>query len=219
MIGKKGWIGVFVIVATLGATGAAVAAESAGHGLTSYIGKTKAKEIALQTVQGKVDDVELERKRDSVYYEVEVIKPGVREEVDVHVDAASGKVLKVVHDDDRADRSQGKVASAAPAPSSPPATAGQISAARASEIAAKALNGTVVEVERDRENGVLVYEVKLKTNEGYIEVKVAAADGKVISTERDDDDDRYDDDRYDDHDNDRYDDHDDDDRFDDDDED
>lgn len=121
---KKGWIIGLGLVVALGGTSAVVAAEAAG----SYIGKTKAKQIALKEVPGTVTDIELERKRDIVYYEVDIDRTDSYQEVDVHVDAYTGKVLRVVNDDDDAPRgisatapAASAVATAAPSTVSAPA--------------------------------------------------------------------------------------------------
>ncbi|MHA7965291.1 PepSY domain-containing protein [Paenibacillus sp. CAU 1782] len=108
---KKGWIIGLGLVVALGGTSAVVAAETAG----SYIGKTKAKEIALKEVPGTVTDIELERKRDVVYYEVDIDRRDSYQEADVHVDAYTGKVLRVVNDDDDAPRNASVTAPAASA--------------------------------------------------------------------------------------------------------
>lgn len=122
---KKGWIIGLGLVVALGGTSAAVAADAAG----SYIGKAKAKQIALKEVPGTVTDIELERHRDGVYYEVDIDRENSYQEADVYVDAYTGKVLRVVNDDDDAPRNVSSAASAAapasPSKASPSATAAQ----------------------------------------------------------------------------------------------
>jgi uncharacterized membrane protein YkoI len=122
---KKGWIIGLGLVVALGGTSAAVAADAAG----SYIGKAKAKQLALKEVPGTVTDIELEHNRDGVYYEVDIDRENSYQEVDVYVDAYTGKVLRVVNDDDDAPRNVSPAASAAatasPSKASPSATAAQ----------------------------------------------------------------------------------------------
>ncbi|SDT05077.1 Peptidase propeptide and YPEB domain-containing protein [Paenibacillaceae bacterium GAS479] len=63
-------------------------------------------------------------------------------------------------------------------------------------IAQKAVSGKLVEVDPDRDDGRLVYEVKLLTDKGTVEVEVDIATGKITGMDHDDDrDDRKDDDR------------------------
>lgn len=71
-----------------------------------------------------------------------------------------------------------------------------ITAKQAGEIAAKHVQGTVVEIDRDKEWGKLYYEVELRVQDGEAEVKVDAQTGKVVNVEydRDDNDDLDDDD-------------------------
>ncbi|GEM_PF-1226871 len=122
---KKGWIIGLGLVVALGGTSAAVAADAAG----SYIGKAKAKQIALKEVPGTVIDIELEHNRDGVYYEVDIDRENSYQEADVYVDAYTGKVLRVVNDDDDAPRNVSPAASApataSPSKASPSATAAQ----------------------------------------------------------------------------------------------
>lgn len=122
---KKGLIIGLGLVVALGGTSAAVAADAAG----SYIGKAKAKQIALKEVPGTVTDIELERHRDGVYYEVDIDRENSYQEADVYVDAYTGKVLRVVNDDDDAPRNvsatAAAIAIASPSKASPSATAAQ----------------------------------------------------------------------------------------------
>lgn len=64
-----------------------------------------------------------------------------------------------------------------------------ISKTEAGSIAAKAVSGTVLKVKKEREDGIFVYEVKLKTDSGIAEVEIAAASGAVLSIEYGDSDD------------------------------
>lgn len=82
---------------------------------------------------------------------------------------------------------------------------------QAIEAAQNAAPGKVEDIEREREDGWVYYEVELEDGKTDYDVIVDAMDGTVVSVESDDDDD-YDDDDYDDDD-------DDDDHYDDDDDD
>jgi uncharacterized membrane protein YkoI len=85
--------------------GGAGAAFAAGAPAGDYIGKAKAKQIALQAVPGTVTDVDLERHSGTVYYEVDIDRKDDFRESDVYIDAVSGKVLRIVEDDDDDRRS------------------------------------------------------------------------------------------------------------------
>ncbi|WP_214630535.1 PepSY domain-containing protein [Paenibacillus agaridevorans] len=109
MMIKKSWIIGAGLVAVLGGAGAAFAA---GAPAGDYIGKAKAKQIALQAVPGTVTDVDLERHSGTVYYEVDIDRKEDFREADVYIDAISGKVLRIVEDDDDDDRRSESVAEA-----------------------------------------------------------------------------------------------------------
>ncbi|MGO4375232.1 PepSY domain-containing protein [Paenibacillus sp. 2TAB19] len=206
MMNRKIWmIGLGLIVA-LGGASAAVAAE----GATSYIGKTKAKQIVLNAAPGTVTDIELERERNTVYYEVDIDRKDTFQEVDVHVDAATGKVLKVKNDDDDAPRTTvAPTTSPTTAPSTAPSTAPTsapsaesasttITKEQAGKLAQQKVKGEVIRVETDWDDGIKKFEVKLRTAAGRAEVDIAAATGKVLDVDYDnDDDDNDDDDDYD----------------------
>jgi uncharacterized membrane protein YkoI len=136
MMKKKGWIIGLGLVVALGGTSAVVAAEAT----SSYIGKNKAKQIALQAVPGTVTDIELERERGTVYYEVDIDRKDTLQEADVHVEALTGKVLKVKNDDDDARRTAAApvapaAAQASPVPGKAAAEAPAATAAPAATVA------------------------------------------------------------------------------------
>lgn len=58
---------------------------------------------------------------------------------------------------------------------------------QAKAIAAEAAGGTALGVERESEGGQLIYEVKVQTSSGRMEVEVRASDGGVVEIEPDDD--------------------------------
>lgn len=199
MKNKKSWmLGVGLVVALAG-TSAVVAAEAA----TAYIGKEKAKQIALKEAPGKVTDVDLERKRSVAYYEVEIDRQDSQREVDVHVEAVTGKVLKVEEDDDNRKWAATPVIGNGKGTASKPATASKsITKEQATKLAQQAVKGEVIRVETDWDDDDKEYEVTLRTASGYAEVEISASTGKVLDIDYDDDDDDYDDDHDDDHDDD-----------------
>lgn len=69
------------------------------------ISEKEAKELALETVKGTINEFELDEDDGNVYYEVEM-KDEEKKEIDVLIDASSGNVLKEEddsHDDDSED--------------------------------------------------------------------------------------------------------------------
>ncbi|WP_337098717.1 PepSY domain-containing protein [Paenibacillus sp. YIM B09110] len=194
MMKRKGWIIGLGLIVALGGTSAAVAAE----GVTSYIGKIKAKQIALNAAPGTVTDIELDRERNTVYYEVDIDRKDTFQDVDVHVDAATGKVLKVKNDDDDTPRT---TTAPTTAPTTSPTSAPSAESAsttitkeQAGKLAQQKVKGEVIRVETDWDDGMKKFEVKLRTAAGRAEVDIAAATGKVLDVDYDNDDDDNDDD-------------------------
>lgn len=145
-----------------------------------YITVEQAKTAALKAVKGHVEDVDLERKQGKVYYEVEVEQAGGHD-IDVRVDAVSGKVLAVLDrdmdDEDDRDRNHD---------SKNPSAKAKITSKQASDIAVKTVSGgKVIRVKLDEDDNRYIYEVKLTTSKGKAEVDIDAVTGKVLSVDHD----------------------------------
>ncbi len=191
---RKTWIAVLAVMMILGAAGVVSAQTS-----DTLIGKQKAREIALQQAQGTVDDIDLERKQGKLVYEVEIEQSNRDDDdVEVKIDAATGQVLAVETDDDRTPSTKKAIQPAAPqsvadtvaqtqkATDTKPAV---ITKEQARQIAVDTVGGKVVEIERDRDDGILIYEVELRTSRGEVELDIDAISGKVLKIDYDDDDD------------------------------
>jgi uncharacterized membrane protein YkoI len=63
----------------------------------------------------------------------------------------------------------------------------QITEAQAKEIALKQVQGTIVKVELETEDGVLLYEIDVKAPDQLYEVKIDAKSGKVLKVEKEND--------------------------------
>ncbi|QOS81696.1 PepSY domain-containing protein [Paenibacillus sp. JNUCC31] len=145
----------------------------------------QAKEAALKATDGKVDDVDLERRNGQTFYEVEIDKKGSNDVV-VRLEAYTGKILAIVDDEDYDDDDDynGTVAGA----SSNQAASKQVklTETQASNIALKQVTGgKVTKIELDHDNGRYVYEVELRTAGGEADVDVDANTGKVLSFDQD----------------------------------
>ncbi|UPK43773.1 PepSY domain-containing protein [Paenibacillus pabuli] len=199
----KLWIGSLSAAVLLG--GSAVAASGSVNGQSVQSAQTsttqsvtqtqkntgklltvaQAKEAALKATDGKVDDVDLERRNGQTFYEVEIDKKGSNDVV-VRLDAYTGKILAVVDDEDYDDDDDynGTVAGA----SSNQAASKQVklTEAQASNIALKQVTGgKVTKIELDHDNGRYVYEVELRTADGEADVDIDANTGKVLSFDQD----------------------------------
>ncbi|KKK36489.1 hypothetical protein WQ57_18905 [Mesobacillus campisalis] len=131
--------------------------------------------IALQEVNGVIEEIELEKEADKVIYEVEIEE----NDIDYHlnIDAYTGQIYSVDRDEDDDDDNR--------------QNGGQdqqdiISQTDAIVIAEKAVNGKMTEIKIDEDDGFIKYEVELKTARGEAEVEIDAATGKVLDVEYDD---------------------------------
>ncbi|KOP69085.1 peptidase M4 [Bacillus sp. FJAT-18019] len=178
----------------------AAGTQAAATKQQQLIGMEKAEQLALAAASGSgiVESIDIDRKKGKMVYDVEIQQNN--REVDVWIDAYTGKSLGVRVDQDD-DDDHGNIPS------------NLIGAGKASAIAVKHVKGgTAVDVDLDHDDGRWVYEVEVKTTQGSSEVEVHATSGKVIKAEYE----KYDDHDDDDHDHDwDHDDHDHDDRNDD----
>ncbi|MCM3173819.1 MULTISPECIES: PepSY domain-containing protein [Paenibacillus] len=202
----KLWIGSLSAAVLLG--GSAVAASGSVNGQSvqttptstsqsttqnqSNTGKlltvTQAKAAALKAADGngKVDDVDLERRNGQIIYEVEIDRRGSNDVV-VRLDAYTGKVLAVVNDDDDDDDYNRAVTNNSSSTSA--SNQVKLTVAQASDIALKQVTGgKVTKVELDHDDGRYVYEIELRTAQGEADVDIDANTGKVLSFDQDFDD-------------------------------
>ncbi|MBT2292771.1 PepSY domain-containing protein [Paenibacillus albidus] len=196
---RKLWGGITAAVILLGSAGTlgivqgASAAAQTPETSQARIGVDKAKQFALKEVQGRIESVELETKNGKTYYEVE-IEQGQRD-VDVLIEAYTGKTLSVRADDDRDndedDRYEQSVTEA-----SAQDKGTKITVAAAKATAVKAAGGKVVEVDLDRDNSNLKYEIEVRNGNVSAKVGIDAYTGKVLYIDRDNDNDDFDGDDF-----------------------
>ncbi|MCV4235376.1 PepSY domain-containing protein [Virgibacillus sp. LDC1] len=165
---------------------AAAGTQGAAKQQQQLIGMEKAEQLALAAANGKVESMDIDRKKGKLVYDVEIQQNN--RDVDVWIDAYTGKSLgvRVDRDDDDDDRDN--------------LPGNLIGAGKASAIAVKHVkSGTAVEVDLDQDDGRWVYDVEVKTANGSSDVEVHAVSGKVIKAEfekyddhDDDDDDHHD---------------------------
>lgn len=177
---RKMWIGALTALMLVGGT-AVVGASSntdAKNATTAknYITVEQAKTAALKAANGYVEDVELERENGKVYYEVDIEQES--KDVDVHVDAVTGKVLAVIDQDSDDDDDRDNLDTV-------PAEV-KITSEEASAIAVKNVSGgKVIKVELDEDDNRYIYEVDLRTAKGEADVDIDASTGKVLSIDQD----------------------------------
>lgn len=194
---RKLWIGTLSAAVLLSGTAVAAASSSIGGqsaqqtskptsqvttqtGTETLLTVAQAKAAALKAVEGKVDDVDLERRNGQTFYEVEIDRKGG--DAVVRLDAYTGKIVAVLNDDDDDDDyTTGTGATGSKEV--------KLTVAQASSIALKqAGGGKVTKVELDHDDGRYVYEVELRTDQGEADVDVDADTGKVLKFDQDFDD-------------------------------
>ncbi|MBY0123132.1 PepSY domain-containing protein [Bacillus sp. S/N-304-OC-R1] len=130
--------------------------------------------IALSKAVGQVESVELENGNGKQFFEVDI--KGKTKDVEVRIDAQTGKVLSVKADADDSDDFE-KGASVI--------QKNYLSVQKAIEIAQKEVNGKVIEIKLDEDDNKMIYEIELKTSKGEAELELDAVTGKVLDIEYD----------------------------------
>lgn len=177
----KKWMMIPALVGVLVIGGVAMAGN-AGHSLAAtpkgLLTIEEVETIALKTVDGNVTKIELDREKSSDVYEVEVKSDGV--EYDLDIDAKTGKVLSTDRDDDNDDDSDDKVI----------VPNGKfITEEAAVKIALKQAKGTVTDIELDKEDGRVIYEIEIKDGTYEYDFDIDAISGEVLKFEKDRDND------------------------------
>ncbi|MBU8880108.1 PepSY domain-containing protein [Bacillus sp. FJAT-29790] len=147
--------------------------------IEKIISISEAKNIALSKVNGNVESVELKNNLGKQYYEVD-IKNGEKNN-EIHINAFTGEIMSVTEDIDHDDKNNDRVDFSQ--------STNTISEQKAIGIVEKAVNGTVIEIDKDDDDGQSVYEFELNTNQGRKEVKINAVTGKIVKIENEDVDD------------------------------
>lgn len=157
----------------------------------------EASEKALQEVDGKIADIELERDGSAPYFEVDIDKDGY--EYDLKLDAVTGEILEQKREKDDSDENDDdgddNFTSAEKSSSATVSANGYISRDEAVAAAKTVASGTVEDMELDDDDGVAYYEIELQDGRTEHEVHVNAKDGSILKHEtgKDDDDDNRDD--------------------------
>ncbi|WP_180271163.1 PepSY domain-containing protein [Fredinandcohnia onubensis] len=183
----------------LGIVGTVVLGGAVGVGAfakEAEVPSKKAEQIAMQEVKGAlVKEIELERENGELIYEVE-LEGTHDDDVEVDVNATTGKVVRVDDDRDDDDAKANNVATetvvkvnedrdddddrvtSQKAVSSP-----KVSKEQAISIATKDTPGKIVEIELDDDNH---YEIEMIYEGKEVEMEISAVDGTVLKKEIDD---------------------------------
>lgn len=177
--------------------GMSVASVVSLHAQTATISAARARQIALASVPNNegVKSEKLKRRNGLLVYEFDIEKPGAGHQ-EIRIDARNGAIVANQHEDDLIGGAAKKVEKAADK------TARKIdkeadkifkkdeyaranvaiSEARARQIAlGRVRNGTIKDIDLERENGVMLWEVAVNTpGKGYEEILIDANSGVVL---------------------------------------
>ena len=197
---NKTWLAVSVGALMISIVGLGIQHISANPD-DAQLTSTEIKELVKNKYPGDITELELERKNGQLVYEVEI--EGPQGEYEMKLDASTGEVLKLEEKprkaskgsngsqqandrkDDRATQNNGDEPNQT--------NDGQSSAERtrmsideAKETALNEIPGTIDEIELERDDGRLIYEVEIETDNREAEVEVDAYTGEIIMISWDD---------------------------------
>lgn len=165
---------------------------------SSYIGEAKAKEIALSHAgvsESNVRNYRVDLDTDDGVAVYDIDFDSGNYEYDYEINARTGAVIKSERDRDDDANNNGSVAATTRKTSAATtaATAANIGEAKAKEIAfehagVQSSNVRELEVERDRDNGVSLYEISFKSGGYEYEYEINAKTGSILQHERERDD-------------------------------
>ena len=184
---RKNTLAALIIAAGLATTGSlAFATQAAQNNAVEHLAQTRISlEQAMaaarqQHADGKISKVELEGEKGKTHYEVELVD-AKGQVFELKIDAATGKVLS-----SKLDKKQGQKNDAVT-----DLAKARISLEQAMTAATQHhAGGRVTKAELESKNGDTYYEIELvDAQQKVFDVKVSAADGKVLSSKLDEHDD------------------------------
>lgn len=182
----KKWMIIPALVGAVAIGGVALANGStvvdAASTKGDFLTLKEVKTLALQQVEGKVTEIELDTDDGRKHYDIE-INDGAYE-YELEIDAITGKVLKFEkdHEDDKGTtaKTESKVAGSERV---------MLTKEQAIEIAMKQAKGTVTDFDLDHDDGRKVYEIEIEDGTYEYEFEIDAYTGEVLDFEKDRDDD------------------------------
>ena len=140
--------------------------------INARLTEQQAMQVALIAVPGTVTELEAEKVNGRYVYEVEINSNG--EEFDVSVDVVTGEVVSIEQEiEEQYEEDLSSTPSA-------------ITESQAKQIALEEMGGgRVTDIERDRENGKMVYEVEIQYGGKEYDVLVEIETGRIAGIEND----------------------------------
>ncbi len=175
---------------------------------TKKIGMEKARRIAMQKAEGKIESAELERENGKTIYSFD-IRNSKSTITEVQVEAFTGEIVSVQEENaqqeaaekrqdkqkanDKEDDDEESEASQK-ANQAKYAREAKITMAQAKEIALKRVPGTITDQELEKEKGKLLYSFDVKDANGKsFDVEIDAKTGAILKVEEDKEDEADDD--------------------------
>lgn len=190
---KKTWVAVLAGAVLISGIGFGVNQMFAGEGEPALTEK-EAVQKAEERYPGKVKEIELDDKGKRQVYEIEL--QGSKGEYEIKMDANSGEILKVEQEKKEAnqnnqqkdDDQNDKGVKNQPAPEKSVNKQKLISKEQAKKIALSKFNGKFEEIELDKDDGRLKYEIELKNGNQEAEIEIDAYTGEILFMSTEDDD-------------------------------
>ena len=143
---------------------------------SSAISPENAKIIALSAVPGAITDFEYGVEGKIAVYEVEIESNGKKNEI--IIDKNAGSIISIeTEEDDDSDIVLSEIESRGIF----------ITEEKARQIAIGAVGGSVLGISKEKEGGIILYEIEMQVNGEKAEVEINAENGEVIEIEWGDD--------------------------------
>ena len=140
-----------------------------------YISLEQAKTIALSTTEGVITEAVLEKKNGVSVYTIEITKDN--QETEITINPTDGSVLSTETDTEE-EITREDINSIQKT----------MTESKAGEIALSRVPGTVINIDIEKENGKILYNVEVRDGNGIAEIEIDAETGAVLEVEREDDD-------------------------------
>lgn len=189
---KKTWLTVLISAIIIAAIGFGIQQTLASPSGTP-MSIQDASQIVTEKYAGQITEVDLDKEKGKYVYEIEL--KGAQGEYEVKLDAVSGDILKVKHkqetfpagNKESAEQQQdfqpvdtNEQASTEGNDGNTPTAPSRISVEEASRIALEKVPGIIKEIELDRDDGLLIYEIEIKTETGEAEIDINAYTGEIV---------------------------------------
>ena len=132
----------------------------------------EARQLALQAVDGEIVNIELEKDEYFPSYEIKMQKGNTFLELEIN--ARTGNIVSIETEAEEEEELDPKEIFK---------LGGRVTEEEAKQIALNLVPGTVIDFEAEREGGLLLYGVTIKTGSDHVEIEVNAETGEILEVE------------------------------------